>query len=417
MKRVFFFVLALLLLFFIFQFVVTLFINEHDISYTLQNGDKSFQVEEVFKRDGKKHDYYFDITVDQHHFSFHNDSNLDKNKQVIEKIEYFESDDLFCIYPVILEKKNTKQNDILCQKGKEQYTYTALHQQNNILVDAFVQRLQQMEYQNASWDEINQPETFQDMTIFPTNLLPNSYLLVWNYRGINIIDQQSRYSFSVLDSDRYENTHSKLVGKYYLFPNYDQKHDFTEWYVIDVVDWTQEVFKMDDSVSFDSYVNGVVDGELYLTDRSNKRQIAVNPSKKSVREVGSVENDGTYYHGKWENKSIYDLIQHDMIFDDPISLKEMEDKYGNIEVKRGTQEYYFKTEDGRVYETFSEDPTRAILLFQDQNIVNWQVVDNVIYFLSDSTIYQYDDNTGLKPIAQSNEFKYNYHNIFTVYKK
>lgn len=417
MKRVFQVVLLLVVLFFGFQFISMLFINQHETSYIVKVDDKEFAIKEEFRKKEKIHDYYFEIDIDKHHFAFHNSSNLNKQKQVIKNIEYFDVGNIFCIYPIIEEKNGSSQNDILCDSDNQIVTYSYLKQKNNIYVEGFVQNLQKKEYSNISWDQFNKLESYENLTIYPSNLVKDYSVLVWNYRGIDIINYQSKYTFKVLSMDRYENTHSHLIGKYYMFPNYDEKHDFTNWNLINVEEWDKENFTMEETVSFDSYVNGIVDGELYLIDKDNKRQIAVNPKKQTVREVGNVDTGGTYYDGKWHSKNIYDFINQKLYFNENFSLDAIEKKYGPVDIKKSNQEYYFKTNDGRVYQTFEKNDEEAILLFQDANIVDWKVVDNVIFYLSGSTIYQYDDYTGLKKVIESNEFKYNYENVFEVYKK
>lgn len=417
MKRAVQIVVLLILLFLVYQFVSMLLINEHTLSYIITNDDKNFQITEKFKKVNHSHDYFFEIEVDDHQFVFHNTSNLNKKKQVIDHVEYFTVGNLFCIYPVIEEKGESKQNDILCDQAGKLVTYSYLRQQNNKVVDAFVQNLQQKEYSNISWDQFDEPESFEQLTLYPKNMVEGYHILLWNYRGIDIVNHDSKYTFHLLNQDRYENTLSRLVGKYYIFPNYDSKHEFNEWYSIDVVDWTKETLNMDQTVSFDSYVNGVVDGKLYLVDKDNQKQFAVDPKKKEVQEVGNVDLQGKYYYNQWEDRNFYDFMNQNLYFQTSISLESMSKKYGDIEVKKSNQEYYFKTSDGSFYETFEGNLEKEVLLFQDANVVDWKVVDNVIYFLSGSTIYQYDNYTGLKKVVQSNELKYNYQNIFEVYKK
>lgn len=417
MKRAIQIVILLVLLFFVYQFVSMLFINEHNVSYIVTTDNKKFSVKEKFHKVKGFHDYFFEVEVDKNNFTFHNSSNLNKKRQVIDHIESFVYEDLFCIYPVIIGKGDIKQNDILCNQDGHTVTYSYLKQQNNQIVEAFVQNLQQKEYVNASWDHVDEPEIFEKMKVYPKNIVDDYNIMLWNYRGINILNRNSKYTFNLLNQDRYENTHSRLVGKYYIFPNYDEKHEFSEWNIIDVIDWTKETFEMNQKISFDSYVNGVVNGELYMIDKDSKKQFAIDPKKKEVREVGNVELGGKYYNNKWENKNFYDFINQNLYFQDIVKLDSMSKKYGQIDIKKSNKEYYFKTEDGSFYETFEENSDEEILLFKASNVVEWKVIDNVIYYLSGSTIYQYDNYTGLKKIVDSNELKYNYQNIFEVYKK
>lgn len=419
MKRVLMFTIFLGVLFLTYQFLVMLFVSNHHISYRLEEKEQVFFVQESYTLENKKHDYYFEIETKGHHFTFHNTSNLNKKKQVIQKIEYFESGNLSCIYPVLGKGKENKQNDILCtdQSGKL-YDYSYLKQQNNLVVNAFVQRLQQLEYLNPSWKEENKKEVFAKLTIYPENMLKDYYIALWNYRGVDVISQNSRHSFPLVKKDRYENTHSRLIDKYYILPNYDQKYDFTDWIILDIVEWRESKLSMKGKVSFDSYINGIVGDELYLLDKNNKIQYAINPITEKIRIVGNAELNGQYYeNGAWETRNIYDFINQELYFVDEITLSELEQQYGKMDIKQSGRTYYFKTEDGKIYLTFQDHLDQAVLLFQDPKMVDWKVEEGVIYFLSDSTIYQYDEYSGLKPVIESNELRYNYKNIFEVYKK
>ncbi len=414
MKRVVQMVLLLAMIFLVYQFITMLFINEHKVSYILKEDDLTFSIVEEFRK-SDRHDYYFEVDVEDHHFAFHNSSNLNKKQHVIQKIESFKTGNVFCIFPVI--EGASKQNDILCDHNGAIVAYSYLKQQNDIYADAFVQRLQHLEYQNTSWDQFDQPDSYAGMTIYPGSLGEDRYVAVWNYRGVDLISHDKNQTFSILGQDQYENTHGVMIGKYFVFPDYNQKHEFSQWNMIDIVARTKEELTMDTPISFDSYINGVVGDELFITDRSNLRQFAINFQKKTTREVGNVDSLGTYYAGKWETKSIYDLVNQDLYFQNVVVPQEIRNRYGDVEIQKSYNQYYFKTSDGSFYQTFEGHLDQAILLFQDAQVVDWQVVEDGLYFLSGDTIYQFDDYTGLKRILQNNEFKYNHQNIFGVYKK
>lgn len=417
-KRIFGFFIFFVILYLTYQFVVMLFIEKHQTTYQLEENDKVFSIQENYTVDNKKHDYYFEIKVDDHEFAFHNMSNLNKKKQVIEKIEYFESGDWFCIYPILTTGKTNNQTEIVCNRNQQLYTYTYLNQQDNKVVNLFVKKLQNLEYKNDSWNTNNKKEEFGNLTVYPDNIKENYYITIWNYRGLTIINQDNKLSYPLLRQDQYENTHGRLIRKYYCIPNYDQPYDFTEWKVLDILSLDEDVITMKGEISFDSYINGIVKNELYIFDKSNKKQYAINPTTLGVREVGNIEIDGQYYQdNKWETRNIYEFLDQEVIFDEKQEIDAISKKYGKVEIKKSNNIYYFKTEDGKVYMTFADHFDKSVLLFENKDILEWKIVDNVIYFLSDTTIYQYDESTGLKPIILNNEFKYNYKNIFDVYKK
>ena len=57
------------------------------------------------------------------------------------------------------------------------------------------------------------------------------------------------------------------------------------------------------------------------------------------------------------------------------------------------------------------------LLFTLKDIKDWKIINGNILVLSDDIVYIYKENSGLKPIIQSNELKYNYKNIVDYKEK
>ncbi len=415
MKRTIQIVILLFILFLIYQFISSWLIKEHKIEYTITNGDKKFDIKETYKEGI----YYFDVREGNRIFSFHNNSSFNNAKEILDTIEYEQTDDYFCIYPVIQSRKGAKQNEVLCDVNGEITTYTYLKQRNFIPVDSFIQHLQQRGYNNPSWNKVANTagaEEFKNMTLYADNLLDKATMIVWDYKGIVVFDNESKTSFDLLNNDRYENNHGYLVGKYYLFPDEKSPYDFASWHMIDVKSWSKYNISMDHDISFDSYINGVLNNELYVFDRSNKRQIAVSVKNKKVREVGNEQSGAIYYDGKKSTRNIYDFINQDLIFN-TFDGNHQNEPVNTIKTISSDDITYFLTREGKIYEQSIYEPYKNIVLCQLPDVSELLVIDNVLYILSSSSVYQYDAYSGLNLILEYNELKYNHNNMLAVYMK
>ena len=67
----------------------------------------------------------------------------------------------------------------------------------------------------------------------------------------------------------------------------------------------------------------------------------------------------------------------------------------------------------KIYKDFEES---YIYLFSEENVKDLKLVNNYIYYMKNDTIYRYNDYGNL-PIITSNEFNYNYKNVFDIYFK
>ena len=168
----------------------------------------------------------------------------------------------------------------------------------------------------------------------------------------------------------------------------------------------------------DSYINGIVNGKLYLFDRKNRIQYEINPKNNSIREIGNVSLNAQFYDGEnWSDRNIYDFINNDITFGKDYSTIPEIQNYHPIQVEETTDRYYILTNDKTVYKIYKDALNQPILLFQDTNLKEWKVYEDYIFYISDNTIYCYHEDYGLKPVLVRNEFRYNDKNIYAVYKK
>ncbi len=412
MKRVFYFILLLFILFVVYQFVVMLFIDHHQVSYTIAQDEKSFSITETFSKENKQDHYFFEIQEGDHLFYFHSNTSMGKRDHVIQALEVFLQNDLYCLYPVL--EKDTPSS-IVCLKDGKLVSYASLRQQNNVDIGSFVEILQNKGYQNPGWQVSYTSKEYRGKLVYQDNLIDGEIVTLWNYQGLDLYQKEDLSSISLLSSDRYENDFGALVSHYYIIPNYDQKHDFNTMYLVNLLDHSKKSLYFDDDISFDSYVQGVVDSKYYLFDREHKKQYEINPKQASSRLIGSIDLEGQYFDGEsWSSVPISRFVSEKLTFPTPVSSS-VKEKYPDATIYEFFDRSYVITPQKEVYLVYRDHLDHPIFLFQDSMMQSVTLKDGAIYYIKDNILYRYSDIHGLKPLVSYNEFRYNHQYIYDVY--
>ena len=66
---------------------------------------------------------------------------------------------------------------------------------------------------------------------------------------------------------------------------------------------------------------------------------------------------------------------------------------------------------------YKKTNNNKILLFEIENIKDWKVIGEELLIIKDDILYWYNENKGLRKIIEYNELKYNYENIYTLWKE
>jgi len=413
MKRVFSFIIVLAFLFFIYQFVVMLFISHHEVVYNIVKDDKNFEIVEIYEKEKDYENYVFKIKEDTNTFYFHNSSKLNKKDKIISNVEYFEKDELYCIYPVIENK--SMNSEIVCLKNNKLLTYSALKSMSDYRVDEFVIILKNKNYENLSWINNDTLTPYHDKQIYKDNLIDNETIILFNYDSIDYYTKEKIDTINLFRNDRYENDLGVLVNNYYVIPNYDQRHEFNSIYIINLKDKSKKEFVFSEEISFDSYINGVVDNDIYLFDKDNKVQYKINPKDETIEIVGSIDVLCKYYNGdKFIEMSVGEFVNKKQIFKEKIDTKILEKYEGYNIYQKGN--IYYLTKGNEVYILYKNYLSNPVLLFKD-DINNITFKDENIYYIKDNLIKRYNPSFGLKNLIIYNELKYNHQNIYDVYVK
>ena len=407
MKRVISILVLLIVLFLLIEFIVTKFTSNHSTSYSIHVNDVTFDIEEKYV---KKYDdtYSISITNDKYSFNYIVPNKYNKQKKIIDSIEYFKEGNNMCIYPVFKDKQETY---ILCSDGSTTYSRYTYPNQN--FINEINNKLLEKKYITIKETLPEDKVSFTGSTIYKNNLNPDDSILLWKYKGIDILNVNKQYNYSTLNFDKYDNKVGYLVGKYYIIPNYENQKvlEFSSVTAINLDNNSKKDIDLDMILSSDTYVNGVIDGKLYYTDPSNLLQVEINPSNSNVRLIGDSSMGGQMYDGEWKDRNIYDFQSGEIKFRNKLDIG-----IAYKDVLDGTGSYYFYTEDGRLYQVLKEYPGKAILLYRTNGLNNFNVVDNDIYYANGSEVYNFNIMTGNKLVMINNDLVYNNANRIQVYR-
>lgn len=404
MKKVIKLLIGIFILVLIFELIAYIFKTHHDITYTLKDANQTFKINEVYKN--KK--YYFKITSKDLVYSFEIPDEFHKKKEVITKIYSYQKDDLYCIYPMVEKNENT---NILCSKNNKSYAYTNYEKE----LTPFIETLKKQGYNSPSWQEkSNSSKKIETLSAYQNNIKEKTYIYIYKYNGFFSISKDSLEQIKLFENDTYINHLGTNIDKYYLIPNYDQKYDYDELYVIDMTNNKVKQRNLKYKISKDSYMNGVIDNELYIFDKDELKQYKISKKGKKIKEVGNKEDGALYYNLKFETKSVYDFR------DEELKFKTIKDYISQVE-KNTSINYLQKTEDTYYYQTKNNDvyyynlnSKTKVLLF-NQKISDFTLVKDTLYFISDDALYSYNFQEGLKKLITYSELSFNSKNRLAIY--
>lgn len=420
MKKVLSILLLLGLLSILCQFIINLSIDHHTVKYSIKTANNDYYVSEKFRRIGDNSVYDFTVLdKDNSYFTFSYEKDFNNQERVIKDFEYYTTKDLKCIFPIY---KRSNTSDIACLYKGEQVSYSYLKQIDNYDIGIIIKKLESLGYDNDGWDRNNTAASTSEngkIKFYKKNIMDNYIFTMWNYKGIYIIKNDGLLEKELLDYDQYENDWSALVGKYYVtLGNVDKMNAISEIFYYNIKDLGKGSILVKDSISVNSYLNGVYNNKLYITDLDAEKQYVVDPAYETIEEVGNKELG---YKALKDDKLVTisnkEFLKENVYFSEFVSNEKILKKYDTSEIREDGNFYYFKTSDGKVYRAHHDNPYKAVLLFEFPNISEWKVRDGDILVVAGDTLYFYNAGSGLSTVAVNRELLYNYENICDFWKK
>lgn len=404
--------LILLIILFIFYLLLQVIFNYvgpgHDITYKVDG----YSVKEILTQHQKEDvdNYYFEISKGDILFNYQID-NVRQGSKLVKDIEYFKNTNYECMIPVLRIKGNYV--NVVCKKDGIYYNYSDIRG-NDPEVDAFFEDYNRT-YQNS--DKILKDNA--NLFVYD-NLIDNHYMVLEYYKGIYIINPKNTYKrISLFKKETYNKKLSILVDNYYMVADYNEEYDFHKFYLVDLETGSKSDIISNSSISFNSYIQGVVDHSVYLFDKDNQKQYEIDIKNKVVQEIGNVSKGiKIYQDGKFTNANAYEATEKELLFNK--NNNTLDNKtYTKIDlVGSKTAGYYYIYEavngEYRVYRASVRNSKIRTYLFTTTDINHIAYTGNYIYYLKNDKIYAYS-NLGSRFILSYKDIMYNNDLKFYVY--
>ncbi len=413
MKKMIKIVIALGILFLLYQFFIIFLVSNHKTKYSIKTDDDSYMVDEQYKKHGKFNMYYLKIEdKDKNSFVATYDVGYNRQSEIVKDIRSYKDGNLYCIAPVLKDKYI---KHISCKLGQDQVSVSYLHQIGNNSIDDFIAILKTQEYNVYNELDINNSivKAENNVSIYG-NLDEKLYLTVWGYKGVYVLNGGHVKYSDFLNHDIYSNEYGILCGKYYVVLSAQEGTTIGSFYVVNIKEGGKVQKDIDYSISKNTYINGIYNNKVYITDIDNKVQYAINPMTERIEEVGS-GSDARYYDGKTLQKvSITSLTKEKKYFVKKAISQKLINANGNHNYIESYGNNYYQ-EGNNVYQVVGKYYDNKVLLFTFIDFKELRVLNNNVFGMVGDNVYVYNDETGLKKAVNYREFIYNYKNMYDVF--
>ena len=413
MKKLLLLVLGLIIIYLGLQACIKFFGNGHSEIYIINNDKKELKIQEKYyqKIDEMKNHYDFTISVDKLSFSFSIYENFNRDNQIIKNVYYYKDKEYTCVLPIFKGEK--LETDLMCMKESIIYPYHIIKGKDKKL-DTYVSKID-LYGENVFYDDKTKFKETDSLKVFVNNLNDNELLALNNYKGVYLINDTIS-NIKLFKSDAYTQKLNYIVDNKYVVANYDCEYDFNSIYIVNMKNGDKTLMKTPE-ISFDSYIQGVIDNSIYLIDKSNKKQFQLDINDDKVYEIGN-ENKGTkYYDGKsLINKTMIQTLNNQLEFANDFK-KEFDDY---IEIGNSKTKYYIyfkKVDNGYdIYKSYSLNKN-LIYLFHVSDYKQVTFIDDYIYLIEGNNLIRYNDYSGKKTLLINSEFDFNDNLYYYVYHK
>ncbi len=381
----------------ILKYLVFLFNPGHTDKYNIGN----FEIKETLNTKNNNN-YYFDIKSENTNLNFQINKNYNKEKKVIKNLIYQTIDEYECLLPIFKNKQIL--TDVMCLKNDTIYNIHDL----NIDKETF----KKYGYdENKYTDNPNEITVSNTETLYKENIPKNSYIASESYRGLTLIGSKDSM-IKLFENDVYKKDISIYTGKYYLVADYNSEYTFKYFHLVNIINGEKKTIRSYDDISFDSYIMGAVDGEVYLFDKENQKQYKISIKEESVDQIGSKDNI-KYYDGTWKTITLSEALNEKHFENNKAGIKgyDKTEKIGNY--------YYLYKKEGEKYKVYRADIQNKDLktyLFDTSDLSSIIYIKDKIYYRNGDTFYYYGEN-GSRKILKNTELEFNSDISLGVYEK
>lgn len=354
MKKNIIFVLGFIFIFFIYQLVVN-----HPKDYELIYNINSYNIKESYSKKDKA--YYLNIYDDSTNYSFFLKRKYSKKRKLLENIDIYTDDEKTCVKPIV--KNETFQ--YVCNKDNDYFMYLS-----NSLIESDKEKIDSIDVYNKDF----------------------TYYIFDGYGVKNVVTKKKIHFFN---NEHYENALSFKGDNFILFANYDDERVFNKFYLIDKESEDYfEIVNENYEISYDSYFLGMVKNKVYLFDKKNMKEYSIDIKKRVIKLI-SKGDKGLFY---------------DLGFDEVLLSKL---KYETNLFNTGSLVDY-EIDNGTLYKKYNNSVNRIkITDYSVKTIVS--ASDEEIFYISDDSLYSYNDTSGNTLLLTNFDWKFNYKNNIYVF--
>jgi len=381
--------------------IIKTFQKKHNVEYKVGK----YNINEKFYIEEKSHNYEFKITNKNETYSFILNSNVNKRKKIIKDIKIYKKNNIKCIIPIYVKDIS---KDIYCLENNNQVSNYYLKDNDNfksIIEDA-------KKYKVNLPSDSEKYKEFKKIKVYQNNINDNTAYIIWNYKGIYLLKNNELKQQKFLNYDLYDNIMSTTTSNYFVLFENSNVMGIEKIHYYDIKNDKYNIFKLKDKISKDSYINGVYDDLIYVTDNKKKIQYTINVKKEKIEEVGKEELGYIKYtNNKKEEMNKSDFFMKEQLFDN----EKIENKKitNSKDLVKEDQIYYY-LDNNKFYKNING--YNSILLFELDNIKDWKINNKDLIIFVDDLVYIYNDELGLRKIIEYNELNYNYKNIVKYWK-
>lgn len=403
----------------VFLFIyILIFLCVHFMSkgYTNTYYVDKYEVTEIYtKNEQHEHNnYYIEIEANNVLYNYQFYREIKDNHKIVKDILFYDGE-YKCLLPILSDDIHV---DFLCYKDSEYYNYQDIKGKDSKL-DKYISKLDKNKYdENLFKDNKTNSSKFGKITYYKNNIPENYIISITDLKGVIAFNSKNLQSVEMFDNDSYSRDLSTFVGSYYVSADYNAKQNFSEIYVLNILTGSKKILKTPDYISFDSYIQGVVDDCVYIYDMNNEKQYKVNIKKSLVTEVGNAKKEIKYYNGSWTtissiraNKKVLFKVKKTKTTDYYYLVQDGEEL-------SGFYYYFYENDNGySLYRVNVQDKNVRKYLFDVKNISDVVFKEDYVFFKDDKTIKMYSDYTGIKTLIENTELEYNDNIQFDAYVK
>lgn len=386
MKKKFILIIIFIIVFILFLVKI---VGSNKIDYKLKIKKDKFEISQVKEADN----YYIEIKTKKNIFPIKLKGKYKKNKLVTD-VYYYKDKEYECVIPLIKEEVKI---DGMCYKGKSLYNISQI---DNEKIKKFIDKSKKYSISDFT-DNLSNGIKNTTITEYKSNKVSKS-IAVSTYKGL-----YNDYEFvDLFIKDVYNNELSLFIDNYYVVADYNSNYTFNKFYLIDLSTNKKIELKTKYDISFDSYIQGVVDNIIYLYDIDNEVQYTVDVENKKVKLI-SDEDIKYYTNGKWE--TIPTKKANKKLYFDYTTLDDPYKKYDTLIKNDDNKIYYILEKDDKRYELYLSyyeniDLMKHITTTKTNDI---KYKNDYIYYVDGDYLYYYSEGTGIRKLLKNTEFKFN----------